>query len=132
MVDALYGVSIFVAVADAGSISAAARLLAVSKSTVSESIARMEARLAVRLLRRSTRRIGLTEAGQIYLQHARRIVAEARAGEQAAIALHRHPRGVLRVSVPEGLGAAPRCCRHSWHDTPRFRSISASTTGPST
>lgn len=106
MADLLDGIHVFVAVAEAGSISEAARRLDLSKSAVSDGVTRLEQRLGARLLRRSTRRVVLTEAGRAYLEHGRRIVAEARAGEQAAAALHRDPRGTLRISAPEGLGAA--------------------------
>jgi molybdate transport repressor ModE-like protein len=104
--DPLDGISIFVAVAEAGSISEAARRLGLSKSAVSEGITRFESRLGARLLTRSSRGLSLTEPGRAVLEHGRRIVAEARAAELAAAALHKRPSGVLRLSVPEGLGSA--------------------------
>jgi len=58
MVDPLDGVSVFVAVAEAGSISGAARQLGLSKSAVSENVSRLEQRLGTRLMTRSTRRLG--------------------------------------------------------------------------
>ena len=63
-------VVVFVKVVQAGSFSAAARLLGLPTSTVSHRVAMLEARLGVTLLQRTTRRLHLTEAGQIYFEHA--------------------------------------------------------------
>jgi DNA-binding transcriptional LysR family regulator len=76
------------------------RALKISKSAVSAHVQRLEERLGVRLLNRTTRRLSLTEAGAAYYRHCARILAEAEAAEQAANALQREPRGTLRISAP--------------------------------
>ena len=102
--DPLDGIAAFVRVVDSGSFSAAARRLNVSKSAVSAHVQRLEDRLGVRLLNRTTRRLSLTEAGAAYYRHCARILAEAEAAEQAASALQREPRGTLRISAPDSFG----------------------------
>lgn len=102
--DPLDGIAAFVRVVDSGSFSAAAQRLNVSKSAVSAQVQRLEERLGVRLLHRTTRRLSLTEAGAAYYRHCARILAEAEAAEQAAGALQREPRGTLRISAPVTFG----------------------------
>jgi DNA-binding transcriptional LysR family regulator len=67
--DPLDGVAAFARVVEAGSFSAAARRLRISKSATSAHVQRLEERLGVRLLQRTTRRISLTEAGAVYYRH---------------------------------------------------------------
>ncbi len=69
--------SIFAAIVDEMSFTRAADALEVSKAAVSKAIARLEARLGARLFERSTRRLRLTEAGEIYLGYSRRALEEA-------------------------------------------------------
>ena len=102
--DPLDGIAAFARVVDGGSFSAAARRLNVSKSAISAHVQRLEERLGVRLLNRTTRRLSLTEAGAAYYRHCARILVEAEAAEQAASALHREPRGTLRISAPDSFG----------------------------
>jgi DNA-binding transcriptional LysR family regulator len=102
--DPLDGVAAFARVVEAGSFSAAARRLRISKSATIAHVQRLEERLGVRLLHRTTRRISLTEAGAAYYRHCARIVAEAESAEQAARALQREPRGMLSISAPETFG----------------------------
>jgi DNA-binding transcriptional LysR family regulator len=102
--DPLDGIAAFARVVDSGSFSAAARRLNVSKSAISAHVQRLEERLGVRLLNRTTRRVSVTEAGAAYYRHCGRILAEAEAAEQAASALQREPRGTLRVSAPDSFG----------------------------
>lgn len=90
--------SLFMAVVDNGSFSAAGRILDLSPSAVARAIDRIEARLGVRLLLRSTRTLALTAEGQSYLQAARRILADLDDAEQQ-IADQGAPRGRLRVSA---------------------------------
>jgi DNA-binding transcriptional LysR family regulator len=90
--------ALFAAVVEQGSFSAAGRVLDLSPSAVSRAIDRIEARLGVRLLLRSTRAITLTAEGQAYLQTARRILADLDDAEQQ-IADQGAPRGRLRVSA---------------------------------
>src|SRR5438876_3052112 len=82
--DPLEGIAAFARVVDSGSFSAAAGRLKISKSAVSAHVQRLEERLGVRLLNRTTRRLSLSEAGSAYYRHCARILAEAEAAEQAA------------------------------------------------
>jgi DNA-binding transcriptional LysR family regulator len=93
----------FVAVAEAGGLTPAARRLGVSKSIVSRRIARLEKKLGARLLSRNTRGAALTEAGATFREHAARITAEADAARDA-IAGDGKVRGRLRVSLPLSFG----------------------------
>lgn len=102
--DLLAGMAVFARVVDAGGISAAARDLRLSKSAVSKQLAALEDRLGARLLHRTTRRMSLTEAGAGFLEHCRRVVAEAEAAESAVGALQAEPRGTLRVNAPMTFG----------------------------
>ena len=96
--DRARAMEVFRAVAEAGSLSAAGRALGLTPSAVSRTIDRIEARLGVRLLLRTTRRLTLTAEGQAYLGAARRILADLDDAEQA-VADQGAPRGRLRVSA---------------------------------
>lgn len=96
--DRARALELFAAVAAEGSFSAAGRKLGLTPSAVSRAIDRIEARLGVRLLLRTTRALTLTVEGQAYLGAARRILADLDDAEQA-IADQGAPRGRLRVSV---------------------------------
>lgn len=96
--DRARSLEIFVAVVDQGSFSAAGRVLGLTPSAISRAVDRIEARLGVRLLLRSTRTLSLTAEGQAYLQSARRILADLDDAEQQ-IADQGAPRGRLRVSA---------------------------------
>lgn len=102
--DPLDGIAAFARVVDSGSFSAAARRLNISKSAVSAHVQRLEERLGIRLINRTTRRLSMTEAGAAYYRHCARILAEAEAAEQAATTLQREPRGTLRISAPDSFG----------------------------
>src|SRR5579862_8023627 len=91
---------IFVHVALTHSFTLAAKRLGVPKSAVSRGLARLEQRLGVRLLQRTTRRVTLTDDGQIYLQHCQRVIEEAEQADLAMSALQAVPRGRLRVGAP--------------------------------
>jgi DNA-binding transcriptional LysR family regulator len=95
--------SVFLSVVDEGDFSAAARGLRMTPSAVSKIVARLESRLGVRLLQRSTRRIGLTTEGTAYAEAARRILAEIAEAEDA-IRPGAEPRGRLRISLPSAFG----------------------------
>jgi DNA-binding transcriptional LysR family regulator len=90
----------FVAVVEAGSFSAAAQALERSQPAISRRVTGLEARLGVRLLVRSTRRLRLTEAGAAYYERCRRLLAELAEAEADAGATAQLPRGVLRVTAP--------------------------------
>ncbi len=102
--DRLDGIAAFALVVETGSFTAAARRLKLSKSAVSAHVQRLEERLGIQLLHRTTRRLSTTEAGRAYHQFCVRILADAEAAEQAAGALHREPRGTLRISAPDAFG----------------------------
>lgn len=95
--------AIFALVVETGSFSAAGRVLEFSPSAVSRAIDRIEARLGVRLLLRSTRTLSLTAEGQTYLQAARRILIDLEDAEQQ-IANQGVPSGRLRVSGAQSHG----------------------------
>ena len=88
----------------AGSLSATARELDITTPAVSKRLAQMEARLGVQLLHRTTRRIGLTPEGEIYLAHARRILADIDDMEQLVSSSVAAPKGLLRVNATLGFG----------------------------
>lgn len=97
-------IPVFVAVVEAGSFTTAAKKLGVTKSAVSRRVSDLEETLGARLLHRTTRRLSLTEAGERYLEHARRALLEAQAAEDAASQLQRVPRGRLRINAPMSFG----------------------------
>jgi DNA-binding transcriptional LysR family regulator len=90
----------FVQVVESGSFTEAARSLRVPKSTLSRRIARLEDRLGVQLLVRTTRRVGTTEVGAAYYERSRKIVEEIREAEEAVLHMSEVPRGLLRVTAP--------------------------------
>lgn len=94
----------FSALVSAGSLSAAARELGVTTPAVSKRLALMESRLGVVLVTRTTRRMGLTPEGELYLEHARRILAEIDGMAEALGAGKAVPKGLLRVNATLGFG----------------------------
>ena len=91
---------IFARVAEAGSFSRAAERMGMPKSSISRRITLLEERLGERLMLRTTRRLALTEFGELLLAHARQVAEEVDAA--AALAQHRQerPSGRLRVTMP--------------------------------
>lgn len=87
-----------------GSLSAAARELQVTTPAVSKRLAQLEQHLGVRLLRRTTRRMGLTAEGEAYLEQARRILADIDALERRLRGAAEQPEGLLRVNATLGFG----------------------------
>lgn len=90
----------FSQVVEHGGFSAAERVLGISKSRLSRRLTELEATLGVRLLQRSTRKLALTEAGQLFYQHCQAMLSEAQAAMNAVQQLRSAPRGTVRVSVP--------------------------------
>ena len=90
---------LFVRVVEEGSFSAAARFLGVTPSSVSRQISQLESDLGGRLFQRTTRRQNLTEAGEIYYQHAHRIVGDLEAARLAVHQLTDTPSGRLHVTA---------------------------------
>jgi len=95
---------IFAEVVEAGGFSAAARRLGLSKSAVSKQVGRLEDRLGVRLLNRTTRRLSLTEAGATFHAACRRVLEEADQAEHAVSSLSTAPRGILKLNAPMSFG----------------------------
>lgn len=100
----LDSMSIFVIVADAGSLSAAARRLGMPLATVSRKVAELETHLKTRLLHRTTRQLSLTEAGGAYLVACRRILEDIGEAERAATGEYSAPKGELTVTAPVVFG----------------------------
>ena len=95
---------VFAKVVEAESFTGAAELLGESKSAVSKQINRLEDSLGIRLLNRTTRRMSLTEAGEIFYDRVRRVVDEVEEARLAVTQLQESPRGVLRVNAPLSYG----------------------------
>lgn len=87
-----------------GSLSAAARALDITPPAATMRLASMEKRIGARLLNRSTRKISLTPEGEIYLQHATRLIDDLQELDEVVSGNRRAPRGVLRVNAPLGFG----------------------------
>jgi DNA-binding transcriptional LysR family regulator len=95
---------IFAKVVEHGSFIAAAKVLRLPKTTVSRKVQDLETRLGAQLLHRTTRKLGLTEAGNVYFEHCQRIARELDEAESAVGQLQSGPRGWLRVTAPYSLG----------------------------
>ncbi len=100
----LDGIASFVAVAESGSISEAARRLRLSKSVVSERLAELERSLGAGLLHRTTRKLTLTEDGTAFLERAHRIVLEIEAATSDMAERRGTISGPLRISAPVTFG----------------------------
>jgi DNA-binding transcriptional LysR family regulator len=99
-------VVVFLRVAEAGSFTAAAAALGTQKSSVSRSVAALEADLGIRLLHRTTRKLALTDAGRAYYQRARDALANLEEAGEAVSSLGTEPRGLVRVTAPVDLAGA--------------------------
>ena len=102
--ESLHGISIFVRVAEARNFTEAAKRLGISVSGVSKGVARLEERLGVRLVNRTTRSISLTDDGATFYERCRQILGELEDAETTVIGRRRMPRGRLRVQLPVGFG----------------------------
>lgn len=100
MVELLNDMALFVEVVKARGFRGAALALGMPNSTVSRRIGAFEKTLGLRLLNRTTRSIGLTEAGQLYYERCKRIVDEARIAHEQLGGMLAEPSGVLRASFP--------------------------------
>lgn len=100
----LNGALTFVRVVQAGSFSAAAKNLKMPVSTVSTKIARLEEELKVSLLRRTTRKLHLTEAGERFFAHAARAISELQEAQASTSAEHGEPQGSLKITATVDLG----------------------------
>jgi DNA-binding transcriptional LysR family regulator len=98
--DRLEAMSILIAAVEAGSLSAAGRRLRMPLATVSRKVSELEAHLNTRLLKRSSRRLSLTDAGESYVTAVRRILDAVDEAERGASGEYRAPQGELVVSAP--------------------------------
>ena len=98
--DRLQTMAVFVAVAEEESFAGGARRLRMSPPAVTRAIASLEHRLGIKLLTRTTRFVRATDAGLRYLEHARRILADADEADESAAGVHASPRGQLAVTAP--------------------------------
>ena len=98
--DRFHLMSVFAAVGEEESFAGAARRLGLSPPAVTRAVAALERQLAVKLLQRTTRHVRLTEAGQRYLDDARRILAAVAEAEESAAGGNAEPRGLIRLTAP--------------------------------
>lgn len=96
----LHSMELFAEVAKARSFSRAADVLGLPKSTLSRRVAELERSVGLSLLNRSTRKVELTGAGELYLERCLRIVEEAQVAHEELQALTAKPSGLLRVNMP--------------------------------
>lgn len=99
----------FVAVVETGSFTAAADRLDSAKSAISRRVSLLEERLGAQLLRRTTRRINLTETGRSFYERSARILADLDEAESAVAQEHGELRGTLRVALPLSFGVRHMC-----------------------
>ncbi|ARI02466.1 TPA: LysR family transcriptional regulator [Pseudomonas aeruginosa] len=99
----LNDLAIFVEVVRRKSFSRAADILDIPSSTLSRRVTELEQNIGIRLLNRSTRRLGLTEAGAFYYEHCRRLVEELRVAHEQIVEMNSSLSGLLRISLPDGL-----------------------------
>lgn len=97
-------ITVFVRVVETGSFSAAARRLGSPKATVSAKVARLEKRLGLSLIQRTTRKLRVTEAGEQYFRHCAEAIREIEVAEAALQSTSGKPSGVLKITAPVDLG----------------------------
>jgi len=102
--DKLKAMTTFVAILDAGSLSAAADKMNRSPAAIVRTLANLEEYLGVRLLNRTTRRLSLTDEGTEYLHHCRRILAEIQAAEFRLDTRRTDPAGKITITAPVMFG----------------------------
>jgi LysR family transcriptional activator of dmlA len=100
------GMMALVAISDCASFAGAAADLGLTASAVSKLVSRMETRLKIRLVHRTTRRVQLTELGLLYCERARRVLEELDTSERELQHLDPDPKGTLRITAPVVLGYA--------------------------
>jgi len=103
--DRLTGIGVFVAAVDEGSFAAAARRFGLSAAMAGKYVSAIEAELNARLLQRTTRRLSLTDIGQVYYERCKRILEAFDEANREASDAHGTARGVLRIAAPVTFGA---------------------------
>jgi DNA-binding transcriptional LysR family regulator len=97
---------VFIKVVEGGSFTAAGRDLRLPKTTISRKVRELEERLGAQLLHRTTRKLGLTEAGAVYYQHCKQIPQALTDAESAVGQLRGIPRGILRITCAYSLAVS--------------------------
>jgi DNA-binding transcriptional LysR family regulator len=95
-----FDLEIFVALADSGSLTGAARICGLTRATIARRLEALEERLGVQLVNRTTRELALTEAGSVFLEGCRDTLTRLRQAEAAVHQLGGKPRGQLRIACP--------------------------------
>ena len=98
--DRFQAMSVFVAIADAGSLTRAGAALGLSPPAVTRSLAALESHVGLPLFHRTTRALRLTEAGARYLEDCRRILSEVREAEESLAGSATVPRGTVTLTAP--------------------------------
>ncbi len=93
----------FSAVVESGSFTAAAEALGISRPVVSKQVSLLEQHLGVQLLHRTTRRLHLTHAGEVFASYSHQIMSDVRKAEQSVLPLQSEPQGRLRILANESL-----------------------------
>lgn len=93
----------FSAVVESGSFTAASEILGKSRPVVSKQVSLLEQHLGVQLLHRTTRRLHLTQAGEVFASYSHKILSDLREAEQSVQPMQSEPQGRLRISAPESL-----------------------------
>lgn len=101
----LNDILIFTRVVEENSFTGASKILGFPKSTVSRRISRLEDQLGVRLLQRTTRKLSLTDAGQVYYERSARIISELEDAGRAVSSMQEIPTGRLRITAPIEYGS---------------------------
>ena len=104
VIDRLHGILVFINVVETRNFSASARSLGVSTSAVSATVVRLEQKLAVRLLNRTTRRVLPTAEGREFYQRCKQIIVDLDQAEISVSRTGRVPSGRLRIGMPSALG----------------------------
>jgi DNA-binding transcriptional LysR family regulator len=102
--DALTGITLFAKVVEHKNLSETARDMGLTPSAVSRQLAELERRLGARLINRTTRRLQVTEAGEVYYQHCVKILEDIEVAQLSVQRLQAAPRGSLRVTAPSSFG----------------------------
>jgi DNA-binding transcriptional LysR family regulator len=116
--DRLHSMRVFARVIEQGSFARAARELNLSPAVVTRLVADLEEHLGARLINRTTRRLSLTDTGELYLERVRHILTEVEEAEALATAATSNPRGHLRVLCPPAF-AVHQIAKH----LPKFRAL---------
>src|SRR6478609_6094486 len=103
-IDRIKDINVFVHVAETKSFTMAAEQVGLSRSAVGKSVTRLEDRLGVRLLQRTTRSVSLTSEGAVFHERCIRILADLDEAEMSMLSHSQAPRGRLRLDLPVSFG----------------------------